>query len=89
LAFEPSFVASDAGALYAASSRAIARIDRATGEVTVHEVPAEDIVITRLERLNGEALLVASPGEKQPGWLFRDGRFSFIPGFPKEEEVAQ
>lgn len=90
LAFEPSLLASDANAFYAANARTIARIDRATGEITVHEVPADDVVITRLDRLTGGSLLVASPGENQPGWLFRDGRFSFIPGIAvNEEEVAQ
>jgi len=90
LAFEPSLLASDASAFYAANARAIARIDRATAEVTVYEVPADDVVITRLDRLTGGSLLLASPGENQPGWLFRDGRFSFIPGIAvKEQEVSQ
>lgn len=89
LAFEPALLASDNDAIYAANSRTIARIDRVTGEVAVFEVPADDFVITRLDRLNGGSLLVANPGENQPGWLFRDGRFSFIPGIAKNEEVAQ
>jgi hypothetical protein len=90
LAFEPTLLASDAKAFYAANAQSIARIDRVTGELSVFAVPSEEIAITRLDRLEGGALLVASPGDNQPGWLFRDGRFSFIPGIAANTgEVAQ
>lgn len=80
LPFEPRWLTSDANAFYAANARAIARIDRSTGGTTLFEVPEDEVTIARLDRLADGSLLVALPAENQPGWLFRDGRFSFIPG---------
>ena len=84
LDLDAAFLTSDAAALYAASGRTLARIDRASGEVTLFESPAD---ISRLDRLADGCLLVATPASGEPGWLFhtREGRFAFIPGI----EVAQ
>ena len=91
LGFEAALLGADGNAMYAASGRALARIDRATGSVAIFELPVPDATITRLERLSDGSLLLVKPDFGEPGWLFqgRSGKFSFIPGIPVETERAQ
>lgn len=83
------FLASDDAAFYAANARTVIRIDRITGESSAFDLPVEEVRITRLDRLADGSWLLASPGLGEPGWLFRNGSFSFIPGIAGKTEAEQ